>query len=129
MRTVFVALGAALVLAGCGSDDPAAPPSPPATTAVAGPVVTPTFLTRDPQVIASTLRNAATAEESYFLDAGTYTKKMADLVAEGLPSETRVKLRIISASKTRYCLSGEGRAGLVYYYDSKDGKITRTPCK
>lgn len=54
--------------------------------------------------LAATLRNAATAEETYAAENFTYTSSVADLEAVGLNVPSDHELEIVSASETEYCL-------------------------
>lgn len=119
MRTALVAL---LVLTACGNDgdpagvgpSPSTPSSHPPTAGAAADV-------------GATLKNMATAEESYAVENQRYTKSVADLEAQGFePGEVRAS--VVSASATRFCLKVSG-GGLTLYYDSAIGVPGPKPCR
>jgi hypothetical protein len=86
------------------------------------------LLTKDPDVLLSTLRNAATAEESYAADSGRYTGNVADLNAQGLSPDPRVKVTVVSAAGRHYCLEAAGAGALARWYDSATGRTSATAC-
>ncbi len=77
--------------------------------------------------VESTLKNAATAEESWATaNDGTYTVTLANLLSEGLKYSTDdVTLTIPggTAGSTSYCLRAVSvhKSSIVYYYDSTKG--------
>lgn len=135
------AVAAVAVLAGGGfvamkalGGHDAAPPATitvkrqPAKAPVKAPAAKP-GLTTSPDVVLGVLRNAATAEESYFIDNTRYTTRLADLTEQGLPADARVKVRVVSADARRFCLNATGATPLSYWYDSRTGKVSRTACR
>src|SRR4051812_47360830 len=110
-----------LALAGCAND--AGPSSAPTTP---GPATTTASQgsTRDVSVV---LRDAAIAEEAYSIDYQTYTTDVSQLVAAGMKPQVKVAFRVISASKTAYCMSGS-TGGTTLYYTSTTGQISATAC-
>jgi len=126
---VVLAGGGVVAMKAMGGHDAAPAPvvvvkRPPAKAPVAKP-----GLTTSPDVVLSVLRNAATAEESYFIDNTRYTTRLADLTEQGLPANARVKLRVVSADARRFCLNATGAAPLSFWYDSRTGKVGRTACR
>ena len=78
----------------------------------------------------STLKNAATAEESYATTAdGRYTRRIGDLEAEGLAMAPEVQLRVIGPVREGYCLEATviGLRGRLHY-SSDEGTPARGPC-
>lgn len=60
----------------------------------------------------STLKNAATAEESYAtVNDGRYTDRIADLEAEGLQVPPEVVVSVF-ASDSAYCIEGSNRSSV-----------------
>lgn len=108
-----------------GGDEPAPPPAAPVAVK---PKAKPVVLTTNPNVVNSMLKNMATAEESYFVDNGTYTAKMSVLQEEGVVLDKRVKASVVRASASGFCLRAAGAGTLVRYYSSKTGKVSRTAC-
>jgi type IV pilus assembly protein PilA len=99
-------------------------------------IAIPTFLnqrTRGWEAAAkSTLKNAATAQESYFTEGNDYATAQADLEGEGFNPTDNVTLTIIApaaAGGTRYCMSAvHGSGGDTQYIDSDTGTISETAC-
>lgn len=75
----------------------------------------------------STLRNAATAQESYFTRANTYTTDKTELKGEGFKESSDAPLTIVGADKNSYCMQSSGGAD-TYYLDSGTGQIGTTSC-
>ena len=76
------------------------------------------------------LRSAATAQETWALDAGTYTTSMGDLVTVGyLFDSLPVDIRIVLADSRSYCLEAASPSfDNVLYYSAPDGTISSLPC-
>jgi prepilin-type N-terminal cleavage/methylation domain-containing protein len=69
--------------------------------------------------VESDLRNAASAQESYFIDNSTYTMNVADLVAAGLAVSDGVTLTVTSANATAFVItSSHGSATTSCTWDS-----------
>jgi hypothetical protein len=112
-----------LALAACGhGGGPAAAPS---TTPPTPPPVSPTHVTEAD--VGQALRDAATAEESYYSDHGTYTMSAAALAEQGLTTKAPIRVNVLSASKAGYCLQGSGN-GITLYYSTAGGQISATRC-
>lgn len=122
---------ALLALTACGSDEgPDVEPStaPPTTAAPTTPAATPTStVPPSAAIVRLTLADAAIAEESYHVDAGTYTTDVAKLEENGYDAEPGVELTVVSANRERYCLKSAG-GGHTYYYSSDRGQPSETPC-
>jgi type IV pilus assembly protein PilA len=79
----------------------------------------------------SELKNAATAQESYFTDAvpAGYTTDVANLETEGLNRSGNITFAIVSASTTDYCMSAvHASGGDKYYIDSETGVPSTDAC-
>jgi hypothetical protein len=70
----------------------------------------------------STLKNAATAQESYATtNAGAYTDQIADLEAQGFQMADAIQLTVL-ARGGRYCLETRSQElGATMYYSSTEG--------
>jgi len=73
----------------------------------------------------STLRNAATAQESYFTDNNAYTTAVgtppgttADLAGQGFNPSASSPVNVISADATHYCMHTKTASGADYYIAS-----------
>jgi type IV pilus assembly protein PilA len=75
----------------------------------------------------STLRNAATAQESYSTTANTYTADKTKLQGEGFRESKDAPLTIVSADKNSYCMKSSGGAD-TYYLSSNTGQIGTNSC-
>jgi type IV pilus assembly protein PilA len=81
--------------------------------------------------IKSDLRNAATAEETYLTDNGSYATTQAQLATEGFkPSSTTdysggsATLNIgVTGTNGSYCLQATSASNKVFYYDSANGGL------
>jgi hypothetical protein len=80
--------------------------------------------------IRSTLKNAATAEESYATSAGgRYTRVLDDLKEEGFEPSPNVNLLIPRAGESNYCLEAQHEAmGEIWHYSSRVGTPERGRC-
>lgn len=116
MRTALLAL---LALTACGDDgDPAGGQPTPSTQApTAGAAAD----------AGATIKDMATAQESYAVEHQRYAKSVADLEAQGFEPGA-AQATVVSADATRYCLKVTG-GGLTLYYDSAVGAPGPTPCR
>ena len=77
----------------------------------------------------SELKNASTAQESWFTDNDGYTLDTANLETEGLNLSEDVTLVVVSATTTAYCMSAEhDSGGAVFYLSSETGSPSETAC-
>lgn len=76
--------------------------------------------------LASDLKNAATAEESYRTVHPRYTRFIGELEQEGL-RVTFATLTVVEATKDSYCIEGEA-GGEVMHYDSDEGTPADGSC-
>jgi type IV pilus assembly protein PilA len=80
----------------------------------------------------SALKNMATAEETYLVEAGTYSTTLANLTANGFRySTTEVTPTVESANAALdYCLKAVSAhdTSIVWYYDSDVGAPTTAVC-
>ena len=82
--------------------------------------------------VQSDLRNAATAQETYFTGASSYTATVADLTAtdiglkfsgdDNYATDAATSFAIDSGNATGYCMSGVSKSGTTWYLGS-DGTI------
>jgi len=77
--------------------------------------------------VRSDLRNAATAEEVYYTDHGTYAGDVATLRSAGFTSAPGVEVEVLGAQARSYCL-GARKDGRVFYYDGTTGRLSTVPC-
>jgi hypothetical protein len=78
------------------------------------------------------LKNAATAQELYFVGNGSYTMTFADLETEGgLTYPPQVTLTIVSVTPTSYCIEAthEDLVDIYYSYDSRVGTVEGGRCE
>lgn len=78
----------------------------------------------------STLKNGATAEESYRVDNDTYTERNARLKDEGLSwNEDRIRFFVSWATADGFCLHARHDSlSRPWHYESKDGLPESGPC-
>jgi type IV pilus assembly protein PilA len=85
----------------------------------------------------SDLRNAATAQETYLTDNGTYTNVVANLSANGFKKSADVTtFAVVSTRGTgapaagvdSYCMSATSKSTTTFYYDSAAGGLSTTAC-
>jgi len=123
MRGSSVLLAALLALTACGGD-----PDPTITASAdpqSAPATTPAPSGRD---VEHTLREAATAIETYYSDTGTYVGATpAKLAEQGLTPDPGVTVDVVSSTSTEYCLSATGGA-ITLYFSSAVGKVSQTAC-
>ena len=75
------------------------------------------------------LRSAATAEETYLTDHGTYTTSVKDLESEGHAPVDGVTLTILNVTADGYCMKATMVAGNTSaYYDGYGNGVTDEPC-
>src|SRR4051812_11655115 len=121
---VMVVAAAAVAAAGVsygagavgGGKDGARPPAPKPAPKHAAPAPT---LAATRHAVLSTMKNAATAEGVSRTDTPAYPAAVALLRAGGLDPARGVSVRVVSASRTRFCLRISGALRVVAYYDSK----------
>lgn len=63
------------------------------------------------QVAKVSLRNAAVAQEAYYLDMNTYTGRTGDLTSRGYTALDGVTLTIIAHSSTQYTMTAAHTSG------------------
>jgi hypothetical protein len=73
----------------------------------------------------SDLRLAATAEESYLVDHGTYT---SDLNAAGYRSNGSAQISVVSAGSANYCLMATNPTSQAPEYYTRAGGVSSAPC-
>ena len=93
-------------------------------------VALPAWAATPKQQTASTLKNAATAEESWRTVSDAYTERMRDLKGEGLRwDEDKINLFVSWATADGYCLHARHRAmSRPMHYSSSEGLPERGPC-
>jgi type IV pilus assembly protein PilA len=80
--------------------------------------------------VESTLKSAATAEESYLTDSDSYTTSVVDLEGEGLVIPPPVQLSVAHADQEGYCLEALhlDLPNEIWSYDSRFGRPERGSC-
>ena len=84
--------------------------------------------------VQSTLKNAATAQETYLVDNSVYTGNIADLTGAGLrfssADVTMADADVTGTGATSYCMRATSArdTSIVYYYDSAVGAPSTTAC-
>ncbi|MFL6241350.1 MAG: hypothetical protein ACJ735_17845 [Actinomycetes bacterium] len=73
----------------------------------------------------SDLQVAASAEQSYLAEHGSYT---TDLTAAGYASNGSAQIQVLSATDTDFCLVARNSHAAAPEYDSKSGGVSATPC-
>ena len=131
-RVVAVVAAVAVVGAGAfvgvkalGGDDASAVAPKPKPKAAA-PKKKPA-LTKDYAVLGAALKDAITAEESYFMDNEKYTRRVAALETEGAVFGPEVRVTVPRADATSYCVQAAGN-GIVMSFDSATFKPAKKPC-
>jgi type IV pilus assembly protein PilA len=81
--------------------------------------------------IKADLRNAATSEETYLTDYGSYTKTQSALSVEGFKSSSTTDYNGASNTLTvkidgnkGYCISAQSASGKWFLYDSQNGGLS-----
>ena len=75
------------------------------------------------------LRSAAIAQETWALDASTYTTSVADLMTAGYIAAPPVDIRVVLADSRSYCLEAACPPfANVFYYSAPDGTFSSVPC-
>ena len=82
--------------------------------------------------VKSYLKDAATAQENYFVDHGTYTSNIGSLRGFGYIQSSKVTMTAI-ASSTTFVITGTARRGCkaktgTWSFISTTGAIVGTPC-
>ena len=79
--------------------------------------------------IQSDLKNAATAEESYFTRAQVYTRVLNELKDEGYHPYPNVRVMIVWAGEKTYCLEAQHDGlGEIWHYNANRGQPVRGRC-
>ena len=63
------------------------------------------------EVAKAALRNAATAQEAYYLDTNTYTGQIGDLTSRGYTTSDGVILSIVAHSNSQYTMTAGQASG------------------
>ncbi|MBU2075335.1 MAG: prepilin-type N-terminal cleavage/methylation domain-containing protein [Actinobacteria bacterium] len=72
----------------------------------------------------SDLKNAATSQEAYLVDAGSYTTANASLIANGYVATDGVTLTVDAADTDGYCMEAVHSGGSqTWVYDSSAGGL------
>jgi hypothetical protein len=116
-----------LALAGCGGGKTVDAAKAPPTTAAPTPAK-PASPTPSGADLAATLRLAAVSEEMHYDETGAYTTSLKALVAQDLQVPPGVTVKVVSATKARYCLSATAE-GYSLYFDSADGRVSSRRCR
>lgn len=81
--------------------------------------------------VESSLKNAATAQESYATvsESHRYTDSISDLEAEGLQVPPNVQLTIMTGGGLKYCMEATSQElGGTMHYSSTEGTTRSGPC-
>ena len=84
--------------------------------------------------VQSTLKNAATAQETVLVDTNAYANTVGALTSAGLRFSTvDVEMEdadVFGDASTEYCMRAESKhdSSIVYYYDSNVGAPSTTAC-
>jgi type IV pilus assembly protein PilA len=84
--------------------------------------------------VQSALKNAATAQETYLVDNGTYTGDLSGLTGNGFrlstADVTMADADITATGASSYCMRATSAhdSGIVYYYDSNVGAPSTASC-
>lgn len=80
--------------------------------------------------VESTLKNAATAQESYAVsNNGSYTNQVTDLEAQGLQVPPEIELAVFISPAESYCIEAlSEELGGVLHYSSTEGTPRPGPC-
>jgi hypothetical protein len=74
----------------------------------------------------SDLQSAEIAEQTYLAEHGSYT---TDLSAAGYRANGGVRVTVVSASATDFCLEATKPGDAAPRYDSRSGGLSVTPCR
>jgi len=81
--------------------------------------------------VKSNVKNAATAEEAYFVDRNTYSSALADLTARGFKQSATINITPTGAATT-FIMNGGSSAGCAtggtWSFASSTGLLTGTNC-
>ncbi len=81
--------------------------------------------------VKSNVKNAATAEEAYFVDKNTYTSAVADLTARGFRQSATINITPTGAATT-FIINGTGASGCAtgggWSFASATGLLTGVNC-
>ena len=80
------------------------------------------------EALESTVKNAATAEESYFVSELAYTDSLDDLADQGFEVPEGIAVEITLAGKDGYCVQASDDSGSVMRYDSSVGQPEQEEC-
>jgi type II secretory pathway pseudopilin PulG len=80
--------------------------------------------------VKSNVKNAATAQEAYFVDKNTYTSTLGDLTARGFKQSATVNITPTGAATTFIVNGGaaSGCTGGTWSFASSTGQLTGTNC-
>jgi hypothetical protein len=80
------------------------------------------------EALEALVKDAATAEESYFTSNLAYTDSVEDLEGEGLDVPEGITVVISLAGKDGYCVQASDDSGSVFHYDSSVGQPEQGEC-
>lgn len=80
------------------------------------------------EALESVVKNAATAEESYFTSNLAYTDSVEDLEGEGLDVPEGIAVEITLSGQDGYCVQASDDSGSVFRYDSSVGRPEQGEC-
>ena len=79
-------------------------------------------------LVQADLRNAAVAQETYYMQYGTYTTSMTALQSAGYSPSSTVTVTAVSTGSISYCLQGSAPDSQTYHYDSLTSALAPGPC-
>jgi Tfp pilus assembly protein PilE len=79
-------------------------------------------------LVQSELRNAAVAQETYWVEYGTYASDVTSLQSAGYTPSSSVSITTASMGPSSYCLQGSAANSATYHYDSTTSSLSEGPC-
>lgn len=80
------------------------------------------------EALQAIVKDAATAQESYFVSNTAYTDSVEDLEAEGLEVPEGITVDITLTGQDGYCVQASDDSGSVFRYDSSVGQAEQGEC-
>ena len=80
------------------------------------------------EALQSIVKNAATAQESYFTSNTEYAESVEELEAEGLDVPEGITVDITLVGQDGYCVQASDDSGSVFHYDSATGQAEQGEC-
>lgn len=80
------------------------------------------------EALEAVVKNAATAQESYFTTNLAYTESVEELESEGLEVPEGITVEITLSGQDGYCVQASDDSGSVFRYDSSVGQAEQGEC-